>query len=425
MSAELLRVLLESALATSAAMLAVLVLRLPVRHVFGARVAYALWTLVPVALVAVMLPSRTIEVAAVADGGARVGEITTQASAAGIDFAPWLLIAWCLGAFVLALSLMRNQRRFRAELGALHPRGDGSWHSQSARIGPAVIGALRGRVVVPADFESRYDAAERDLVLRHERVHVARFDLAANLVATALRCVHWFNPLQHYASGRFRFDQELAADAAVLAQRPQSRREYADAMLKTQLLLDPPPLGCHWQPAHPLKERILMLKHPLPGAVRATLGVSLAFALSLGTGYVAWASQPARLSEAAPMPAPTSGAADATPISYARLAPPKYPADAAMEKVAGTVMLRVLVGIEGAPERVKVETSSGDARLDQAAVTKVRRDWRFNPPKQNGEPVTGEVLVPITFSLDGPPTDEEAVPAAANQLDEIYIAPKQ
>ena len=538
MSAELLQGLLETGLAALAATLLVLALRLPVRRVFGARATYALWLLVPAALLAVLLPSPRVELAVpmmVPRAAALAAQPTAMATpAASVDLSAWLAVAWAAGALVLAAGLVRRQRRFRRGLGELHAQPDGSWRAASALAGPAVIGTLRGRVVLPADFDQRYTPVQRDLVLRHERVHVARFDLAANLAATLLRCLHWFNPLLHYAFARFRFDQELAADAVVLAQRPDARRDYAEAMLCTQLLNDPPPLGCHWQPAHPLKERILMLKQPLPGTVRMALGVALVLLLSLCAGLTAWASQPARDGEmrmdenmmglrvtlsiggravlldesepkagatrsvvqssdglgieyritslsddsielagtitsggkviskptiqfrrgdnagltvsgadsgltqdasfdffygsamelrAAPRAKVGTASKPAVDVTYARLAPPAYPASAKAEKVAGTVMLRVLVAIDGSPATVEVETSAGDARLDEAAVAKVR-DWRFNPRIEDGKPVQQWVQVPVTFSLDGPPSSDEAVPAAANRLDEIYITPK-
>src|SRR3546814_16727473 len=84
----------------------------------------------------------------------------------------------------------------------------------------------------------------------------------------ALRCVYWFNPLLWIAADRFRRDQELACDATVVARHPHARRAYGEAMVKTQLSAMPAPLACHWFGGHPLKERIAMLKHPLPGTRR-------------------------------------------------------------------------------------------------------------------------------------------------------------
>jgi bla regulator protein BlaR1 len=302
MIAELIDLLLETTFALSAAAFAVLLLRRPVRRLIGARAAYALWLLLPAAGIAVLLPARsvTLELAQ-----ADVASVTAIPGAAPIgietpfDATPWLVAAWGLGVLGIGAILAWQQRRFRRALGRLRPRNDGHLQAEHVDAGPAVIGLWRGRIVLPADFDSRYSELERDLVLRHERAHLLRRDPLANLAAAALRCVYWFNPLLHYAVGRFRFDQELAVDAAVLAQRPEARRSYADAMLKTQLMLEQPPLGCHWQSAHPLKERIAMLKHPLPGAARLAAGFAFALALSATTGYVAWASQPAQAIAAA------------------------------------------------------------------------------------------------------------------------------
>ena len=49
--------LFEPTLALTGALLAVLVLRTPVRRRFGAAAAYGLWVLVPASLVAVLLPA--------------------------------------------------------------------------------------------------------------------------------------------------------------------------------------------------------------------------------------------------------------------------------------------------------------------------------------------------------------------------------
>ncbi len=311
MIAQTITGLLETGIAGLVATTLVLVLRKPARALFGARAAYALWLLVPVAAIAMLVPASTLEYAIVAAPPAAAtpgGTPQAALSAAPIAFdpKPWLLALWSAGAAASAAMLAIRQHRFRRELGPLQQRGDGTWISQSEKVGPMLLGAWRGRIVVPRDFDARYSADERDLVLRHERAHLARRDLSANLVAAILRCVHWFNPLLHFAFRRYLLDQELAADALVLVTRPTARRAYADAMLKTQCLSLPPPLGCHWQPAYPLRERIMMLKQPLPGALRYATGVLLAFSIAASTGYAAWASQPANKAIAV-APASTDG----------------------------------------------------------------------------------------------------------------------
>jgi hypothetical protein len=173
--------------------------------------------------------------------------------------------------------------------------GDGTYRSASV-VGPVLVGIWRSRIVLPINFETLYSPEERPLVLAHEEAHKKRFDVLVNAIATVWLCLFWFNPLMYWAVARLRFDQELACDASVLVGLDTGRRRYAEALLKTQLAADSAwrmPIGCHWQSSHPLKERVAMLKHPLPGVLRRLSGVALTFVLIMSGSYVAWAGQSA------------------------------------------------------------------------------------------------------------------------------------
>lgn len=153
--------------------------------------------------------------------------------------------------------------------------------------------------MLPADFDLRYDARERELILAHERVHFERGDAWINAFVVALRSLNWFNPLLHYAAATFRFDQELACDAAVIARFPEARRRYVDAMLKMQLAGQPRqelrlPVGCRWPSHRTLKERILMLKQSRPARATRAAGFAFVSIVTLAFAYAAWASQSPR-----------------------------------------------------------------------------------------------------------------------------------
>ena len=299
-AAELVRMLAETTLASSAAILVVLAFRRQVRRLAGARVAYALWSMVPVAALAVLLPGPVRRV--VLEAGAVHVATGVQAAASPVDavtgawpaWAAVLLAAWGLGMLASVLALAARQRRFVRGLGKLQARGDGLWQADAVAGLPAVMG-LRPRIVLPADFELRYTADERRLVVAHEALHVRRGDLAANAFAAALRCLYWFNPLLHVASDRFRRDQELACDEGVVARHPASRRAYGEAMLKTGLAGLPVPLACQWPGHHPLKERIAMLRQPSPTRRQWISGTAIVLVLTGSCAYGAWAAQPARL----------------------------------------------------------------------------------------------------------------------------------
>lgn len=77
---------------------------------------------------------------------------------------------------------------------------------------------------------------------------------------------------------------------------------------------------------------------------------------------------------------------------------PEYPSLSRMLHEQGIVKLRVHVTTDGKPDAITVESSSGYARLDQAAITAVWH-WRFEPAKENGQNIADEVIVPVHFTL--------------------------
>ena len=75
---------------------------------------------------------------------------------------------------------------------------------------------------------------------------------------------------------------------------------------------------------------------------------------------------------------------------------PEYPRISERRNEQGTVILHVLVGVDGRAQEVSVKTSSGFDRLDQAAREAVL-GWTFVPGKRNGAAVEMAVDVPIRF----------------------------
>lgn len=102
--------------------------------------------------------------------------------------------------------------------------------------------------------------------------------------------------------------------------------------------------------------------------------------------------------EATPLLAP-AGPAVGMQLQYRSAPPPDYPRQALQRRQQGTVLLRVLVDIDGRPIEVVVERSSGHALLDREAQRQVLRQWRFQPALRDGQPVQAVGLVPIDFSL--------------------------
>jgi periplasmic protein TonB len=86
-------------------------------------------------------------------------------------------------------------------------------------------------------------------------------------------------------------------------------------------------------------------------------------------------------------------------LDYASAPPPPYPPDALRRRVEGTVLLQVLVDVDGRPIEARVQRSSGHRSLDEAARKQVLKRWMFRPAMRNGTPVQAIGLVPIRFSM--------------------------
>jgi protein TonB len=78
---------------------------------------------------------------------------------------------------------------------------------------------------------------------------------------------------------------------------------------------------------------------------------------------------------------------------------PPYPPISKRLGEQGKVIVRVLIGADGQPQKSEIRQSSGFDRLDQAAVTTVMR-WRYVPGKRGGVPEAMWFNVPINFVLE-------------------------
>ncbi|HEY8004272.1 MAG TPA: TonB family protein [Phenylobacterium sp.] len=388
--------LLKANVATGAAVLLALALRRPVRAQFGARAAYALW-IAPLAAGLAVLAARPSGAALIAPivlrATAAVETVTARAPRPAEDLWPALLALWLAGALAALVLVARRQAAFNAAMGRLEPLGPtGLFRAERAGVGPAVVGVLKPRIVTPADFETRFGPAERELILAHEGAHLRDGDAGVNALACALQCLCWFNPLVHLGVRALRIDQELACDAAVIGRFPHARRTYAELLLKTQLVTQPLPLGCHWPAGseHPLKERIVMLKSPLPGRAARQLGLGLAVGVGVLSAGLAWAAQPVKpVLVTQPDWASKPVGADIADV---------YPPEAYKAGIGGAATIACAVAKDGRLANCKVvHEAPAKAGFGDAAL-KLSERFQMKPMSRDGHPVAGgKVRIPIRF----------------------------
>jgi beta-lactamase regulating signal transducer with metallopeptidase domain len=283
-------------LAGGVAALGVMALRRLVRPRFGARLTYRLWLLPVLAGAAVLIPIRHAIPAAgpvaALPSALHLAASGLPAPAATLSLDPMMLVGlWLFGVAVTALGMAHLQDRFETE-------------AESGLVGPAVVGVISPRIIVPQDFGQTFNGEEQTLVLAHEQAHIARQDSRMNGLSAALQCLFWFNPLIHLAAHLMRIDQEMACDETVIGRFPEARGVYARALVKAQLSLRPLPLGCPWPSGsdHPLLERIGMLKREDLSPSRRQAGALTLALLSAAASVTAWASQPPKLQIFSPEP---------------------------------------------------------------------------------------------------------------------------
>ncbi|MEI6418103.1 MAG: M56 family metallopeptidase [Sphingomonadales bacterium] len=342
--------LIETGLAVSLLLALVLLLRRPVARHFGAHAAYALWLLPALRLLLPPLPGWQPLFSLASPAAGPVADIaslpaplpadaitTAVAPPSAVPAAPdllpdagtLLLVLWLLGAAgYLALQLWRYRRFMAAALAEaqlLDAQAGIAVLLTPVVDGPLAAGFWQRRVLLPADFASRYAPAERRFALLHEAAHHDRFDLWANAAALLVVALNWFNPLAHVAFRAFRADQEQACDATVLAGLGRdARAQYGLTVLKSAATLRPAAV-CAMNHKSQLKERIAMMKDRNFTRTRLVMGAATVLA-AMGLGLAATASGADQPAPPAPPAPPAAPAAPTPPAPPSPPSPPEAPA---------------------------------------------------------------------------------------------------
>jgi TonB family protein len=193
---------------------------------------------------------------------------------------PWLFL-WQAGALVAAARFARAHTAARRLVTAAAPGQDATRVSADTSV-PMVCGVLRPVIVLPENARA-WSAAERAMVLAHERMHIARRDNFWQLLAQLACIVYWPQPLVWLAARAMRQDCERACDDGVLAGGVPASA-YADLLIKVARALTQrePALagGVAMTHTHELHERVAALLQP--GARRAPAGGRFRLITSLG-----------------------------------------------------------------------------------------------------------------------------------------------
>lgn len=374
--------IIDTMLATTALCALVLAVRRPVARHFGPGLAYALWLLPALrmvlpplpAILPALLPGMSSLWVTPQPVGAQSFDVMVvaadapAASATASGFEQWplvLLITWLAGAVVhLGWQYRAHRRLLRALQGAETIDWVGRIRvvSSAAVSGPLSLGLLNPMIVLPDENRLMLDAAERDLAVAHELAHHVRGDLWANGAAVLFASLHWFNPVVLYAWRAFRFDQESACDAAVLAGADAPRRgAYARALAKAASG-HPSAFAASMLGSDKLKERLTMLILPTPTIVRRRVGLALGGIALLGAlGLTASTA----LADPAEVPPPTPAASADGALTIDRSREGNEEVTRIHDGAATTIVLRT----DHVPDQAEIDRLVAQARASRAEAT--------------------------------------------------------
>ena len=273
---------------------AVLILRRPVAHGFGARAAYALWLAPALRLVVPPLPpmiAAPVQTGGAADWIIETGHRATQAA----SHVPWLWLVWAAGFAAMLASRLIAHHRF---LDRALAEGD-TYESPAIQYdvvvtpavdGPVATGLIHPLILVPQDFATRFNPEQQHFALWHEQLHHRRGDLWAAAAALLVSSALWFNPFAWLALGAFRRDMESACDAALLTSAGRAAAPaYAETILRCAARPVPRSL-CALTSIDELKGRLKML-NSRHGMATKGAGLLLAGGLAAIGGLIAVPAQ--------------------------------------------------------------------------------------------------------------------------------------
>ena len=365
----------------------------------GARLQYSLWLAVPLLLLWSLLPLHWMPATDFAVYRVQLNMQQISAELPTDSF--WttgLLTVWLLGAGVVALGVCRQQRDIRQALraaGAFAQPDFALQCKQSQGVeGPYVTGLLRPIVLLPVDFQQRFDSEQQQLILQHELMHWHRGDLHTNLVSLLVLTLFWFHPLCWLAYRAYRQDQELACDALVLASASSQQKIAYSYALLSNVQSHAQSSTAHWQllSNHYGEKKMMQQRLQLLQRQQGFSKKALALTLIAIVGTTLWLQQPVQAADAAD---------NIKPIMRVE---PRFPVGAAAAGTEGYVVAEFDIQPDGTVQNVQIIKSVPAQVFDKVAVTALQQ-WAYSPSATGMK----QAKVQLDFVMDPVSSDIERV----------------
>jgi TonB family protein len=294
---------------------------------------------------------------------------------------------------------------------------DGTPVFVSANLGPAVIGVVRARLVIP-EWTLELEPNLRDLMLEHEREHIRVGDPLLLAAAGVLLALMPWNLGLWWQWRRLRLALEMDCDVRVLRRHPDPAR-YGGLLLEvsqraSHSLL---PIAAFHEPMSLLERRIRAFTTGQPTRLGLQVAVSTVAAVLLAVGACE-APRPTSVPNGSPPASEDVQSADVLQEKAQRLAGPVpvYPPLLLQAGIQGVVIVEAIVDTAGhvEPNSVRIVESPHPGFNQQAKEVVLHSLYR--PGLVNGKPVRALIRQAIGFPTERQPLTR-AVPPPAQQTD--------
>ena len=319
-----------------------------------------------------------------------------------------LSTGWAFLSLAVGFALVRAQLQLRSERSTWSSTElDGRRVLVSEDLGPGAVGLFRPRVVVPR-WALDMPAAERELMLRHEAEHCNVGDPQRVGAALVLVCLMPWNAALWWQLHRLRLAIEIDCDHRVLRGSPEIRR-YSTLLLEIGARSIAPRMSAlaFARPTPFLERRIRVMTAPKNTSYARTLGLALLSGL-----LVVASCQMDEVPEIASMVASDFQAIAAGPVFTPMTVRPEIKnlneIMASVEQnhppllkelgIGGRVVVLFYIGDTGTTLHVRIGESSGNDRLDAAAL-QVAKVYEFTPALNGEQPVNVWIQLPVTFQV--------------------------
>ncbi len=280
---------------------------------------------------------------------------------------------------------------------------------------PVTLGGLRPVVLVPDRLMNATE--ELRMTLRHELVHIRRWDDCAQLVERLIAALFAVHPLVGRLRRQIAMARERACDAAVLDDGETPAGDYARLLTAFADGTSPDRLGALSLSESPssLTDRLSAMRSSMPSVLssRFALGtalVTVGLGLTLGVVACSDTAGPSLTDDAETLGATSESSPQGVPHKEVDDTPKlvggmtalqesiTYPEMAEDAGIGGRVIVQFVVDENGTVTNPAV-AKGAHKLLNEAALAAVK-EQTFKPGTTDGQPVPVQMSLPVTFRLD-------------------------